>query len=695
MRLPAHRCRCGSSIRACTDDVSRSFVRRCSVRPSRTARSTAAWAIAAASLTVACWATVVAVRDGLSWQGFAREDLGFSIVLVATMPTLGAFVVTRHPTNRLGWLFCLVGPLRGIEVIADVWVRHTYVVDPGSWPAGPVATWLLFAGPLFLLSIAPLMVLWFPDGRAPSARWRRVEIAPIVVVLLLASLLVLCWPLRGQRLLPDPPLVDGWRKAAILSALVASIVIVIGALLAAFASLISRVRRADAVVRAQGKWFLLGAAATFALNLAGDLSPALAPLRLVAAITLQVFIVVAIERYRLWEIDRLINRTIVYGVLTAAGALLYACAAVSVGLIVGDSGASAPVAVASSTLLVAALFAPARRRVQRGVDRRFDRRTFDAVARVREFGDRHDRAPAELRALLAEVLRDPEVALCFETSEGALIDQAGAAIALPSNEADRAFTPVGAVGAPISAVVHRRSLLSDGPLLSDVLRAARSSIERAHLQAELRIQLDAVQRSRARLVEATDAERRRIERDLHDGAQQRLVALALRLRTEQRRRAVAPGTSTDLLLSAAVDELQAAVSELRTMTHGMLPPALSSGGVAAGFRELVGRHDGRVRLLAVPDHRHTPIVEATAWFVASEGLANATKHAAHAPATLLATCEGGLLRVTVVDDGPGGASLDGSGLGGLADRVDACGGRLRLHSPTGGGTELTAELPCG
>jgi signal transduction histidine kinase len=299
-----------------------------------------------------------------------------------------------------------------------------------------------------------------------------------------------------------------------------------------------------------------------------------------------------------------------------------------------------------------------------------------------------------LETLLADVLRDPDLALCFVTSTGTVIDGAGAGVALPQEDDERAVTQIGDDAGPIGFIGHRRSLYDDGSLLADVLRAARSSFEYARLQAELRVQLVAIQRSRARLVEATDAERRRIERDLHDGAQQRLVALALRVRTEQRRHAVAPGTAVDCLLSATVDELQAAVAELRSLTQGMLPAALASGGAAPALRELVARYDGRVRLVAVPDHRHVAMTEATVWFVASEGLTNATKHAPDASVTLGADCRDGVLHVTVCDDGPGGATLSGSGLRGLADRVDACGGQLTLRSARDGGTELTAVLPC-
>jgi signal transduction histidine kinase len=525
-----------------------------------------------------------------------------------------------------------------------------------------------------------------------------VQLAPILSGITLSAVLVLSWPFRGPRLLPDPPAIDGPRATLALVFMAATILFAVVGLIAGFASLISRLRTAAPIERAQVKWFLFGAAAAFALDLVGDLGHAVAPLRLAAVGVCEMFILVAIERYHLWEIDRLINRTVVYGILTIGAGMLYASAAISIGLVAGGAGTQSPLAVAGATLLTAVLFAPTRRRTQRTVDRIFDRRTFDAVSRVRVFAERlgHDTPdPAELQALLADVLRDPDLVVCFATSDGGLIDCSGAAMIPPAEGAGRAVALLGSVAEPIAIVGYRRTLNDEGRLLGDVLRTARSPLEHARLQAELRVQLVAIEQSRIRLVEATDAERRRIERDLHDGAQQRLIALALRVRTEQHRGAVERGSNLDRLLSAMVDELQAAVAELRAMTHGMLPPALTSGGAAPALRELVSRYDGKVRLLGVPSHRHAPIVEATAWFVASEGLTNATKHAANANVTVHADCDEGVLRVAVCDDGPGGATFAESGLQGLFDRVVACQGTLTLNSPAGGGTELTAVLPCG
>ncbi|PZS30868.1 MAG: hypothetical protein DLM58_12870 [Pseudonocardiales bacterium] len=142
--------------------------------------------------------------------------------------------------------------------------------------------------------------------------------------------------------------------------------------------------------------------------------------------------------------------------------------------------------------------------------------------------------------------------------------------------------------------------------------------------------------------------------------------------------------------------MQEAVDELRTLAQGLVPAALASEGLGSALLELVGRQQGSAMLLAVPAHRHPPITEATAWFVACEGLTNAAKHAVGAQTTVSSHCEAGSLTLAVSDAGPGGAALDsGAGLRGLSDRVAACGGTLRLDSPLGRGTVLTVELPCG
>jgi signal transduction histidine kinase len=203
-----------------------------------------------------------------------------------------------------------------------------------------------------------------------------------------------------------------------------------------------------------------------------------------------------------------------------------------------------------------------------------------------------------------------------------------------------------------------------------------------------------VEQSRRRIVEAADAERRRVERDLHDGAQQRLVALGMRLRSEQRRHTALLGPQADQIIDLGVAEIRGSVEDLRALAAGLLPGALVSEGLGPALGELIARQPDPVQCVQRLDHRHAPEIEATAWFVAAEALANSLKHASGSCVSIEASCDGHRLQITVRDDGPGGAD-DGPGLTGLNDRVLACSGSLDIDSPLGAGTRITAVLPCG
>jgi signal transduction histidine kinase len=202
-----------------------------------------------------------------------------------------------------------------------------------------------------------------------------------------------------------------------------------------------------------------------------------------------------------------------------------------------------------------------------------------------------------------------------------------------------------------------------------------------------------VRDSRTRIVAAADTERERIERDLHDGAQQRLVALALDLRIAERSLSETD-SATKALLSSAVDSLQTAVHELRELAHGVYPAVLAQSGLRAALDDLAARTPGPVTVVEAPAERLQPDLEATAYFVACEALANAVKHSGASLVEITAGVEGPSLVVTILDDGGGDADPDGGGLRGLADRVEARGGRLWVDSPAGGGTRITAEIPC-
>jgi signal transduction histidine kinase len=402
---------------------------------------------------------------------------------------------------------------------------------------------------------------------------------------------------------------------------------------------------------------------------------------------------VAVLRYRLYEIDRAINRTLVYVVLTVLLAAAYAATTLLLGATLGSGSAWT---TAGATLAAAAAFRPLRARVQDAVDRRFSRARYDALRRTEAFLEElraGTAAPEGVEPLLREVLTDPELELRFWLPESAqYVDSHGQ----PAGDATgdgRAGMPVARRGRPLGLVIHGPLDPERPRLLEEVVEAAGLAIEIARLNVQLRRQLEEVATSRARIVTAGYEERRRIERDLHDGAQQRLVSIGLALRHAQHQ--LAPcANGTQAALDDAVREIALAIEELRELARGVRP-AQVDGGLAPALRELAGRAPLAVEVSASRE-RFPHEVEAAAYFIASEGLTNAVKHAHASTVRVGATRRGGLLVVSVRDDGAGGAdSSGGSGLRGLRDRVEAHGGTLRIDSHAGAGTTLTAQLPCG
>jgi signal transduction histidine kinase len=307
-----------------------------------------------------------------------------------------------------------------------------------------------------------------------------------------------------------------------------------------------------------------------------------------------------------------------------------------------------------------------------------------------------DTPPEGLRDALARALGDPTLELAFWLEEReTYVDAEGRVVSLPEGDPRRGVTTIEHDGKPVAALVHDRSLLEEPELVQSAGAAARLALENARLQAELRLQLQRVEESRTRVVAAGDEERRRIERDLHDGAQQRLVALALELRSAQRRLGTELDPEVERLLAGTVEGLQDAVEELRELAHGIHPTILAEGGLGPALNELAGRVPVPVTVEAT-SQRFGEDVEATAYFVASEALANVVKHANAGAVAIGARHVNGTLLIEVADDGIGGASIErGSGLRGLVDRVEARGGRLEVHSRSGGGTRLVAQIPCG
>jgi signal transduction histidine kinase len=300
-----------------------------------------------------------------------------------------------------------------------------------------------------------------------------------------------------------------------------------------------------------------------------------------------------------------------------------------------------------------------------------------------------------LRARLADALGDRSLQLVFWLEDKRCwVDAEGRRVELPADHGTaRAWTAVELEGRRVGAIVHDLTLSEDPELLRSLAAAAGLAMENERLQAQLRARVEELRTSRARIVEAGTHERRRLERNLHDGAQQRLVALSLTLRLAQGKVHKDP-EKADELLAAAQDELTLALGELRELARGIHPAVLSDRGLGAALEALVGRAPITVDLAELPGDRLPEAIEAAAYFVVAEALTNVVKYAHASQATVRVTRRNGHAVVEVADDGIGGADPDrGSGLRGLADRVSALDGRMSLDSPAGAGTRLRAEIP--
>jgi signal transduction histidine kinase len=301
---------------------------------------------------------------------------------------------------------------------------------------------------------------------------------------------------------------------------------------------------------------------------------------------------------------------------------------------------------------------------------------------------------ADLRPLLANALGDPTLEVAYwYPQERAWVDVAGSPVSLPDETSSRSVTRIEHDG-PIAALVHDPMLEHEPVLVRDVAAAAGLALENARLQAELQAQLVDLRESRARLVAAADTERRRIERNLHDGTQQRLLALALELTKAQRRATEIDQKELRALLDDAVSELREAVADLRDLAHGLHPTILAEQGLRPALSKLSDRMPIPTRTILDLDGRLPMTVEATVYYVVSEALANVEKHARASEVTIRVARRDDMVVVEVSDDGVGGVDPRGSGLRGLRDRVEANGGRLEISDQSGRGTRLAAELPC-
>jgi len=306
--------------------------------------------------------------------------------------------------------------------------------------------------------------------------------------------------------------------------------------------------------------------------------------------------------------------------------------------------------------------------------------------------------PDQLRPALAHALQDPSLEVVYWLPTlGFFADLAGKPVELPAPDSERAVSLLGDTSTPVAALVYDASLVHEGQLLDTAAAAVNMALENARLQVQLRAQLEEVRQSRIRLVEAADSERQRVERDLHDGAQQQLVTLLLSMQTAKTEALKQGDRQVAVLIDANISALREALDELRELARGIHPTILSQAGLMPAIQSLADRSPIPVDVKGeLGDTRLAPPIEAALYFVVAEAITNAVKHSKGGRMCVQVGRNVGLATIEISDDGVGGADVSrGSGLLGLTDRVAAVGGRLVVTSYAGKGTTINAEVPCG
>jgi signal transduction histidine kinase len=636
---------------------------------------------------------------------FPLPYLAFAVV--------GALVVWRLPYHRLGWLMSITGLslLLGLALIVPGMIFDRL---PGQAGVAGAALYL-FGHSLTTIAfgLIVLLLLLFPSG-APSGRLQQV----LLIMQIVAPILVLLANIIDDPVLYGDEAVKNpfhlpWR-VPVLSFLdsPASFATFGLAVSASALSIGLRYRRSDHVARLQIKWFMFAVVGAGLFTLAdgliqsrlryGSLPEQIATVLYSAAWVAAVAAIgVAIVRYRLWAIDLLVSRALTYGVLLTLIALVYGGVLLGLGTLVGQA-AGLPLALAV-TIAVAIAFQPARERLQRLANQIVYGHRAPPYEVLADFTERvaHTLQAAEVAPLMARVLAEGTGAhgsavWIRRKGELALAATWPADQEAPSPESATRTVPVSHEGMPLGllAVWRTREGLSriEQKLMDDLARQAGVVLRGVMLDEELQTRLKELQASRRRLVEAQDRERRRLERDIHDGAQQQLVALSVNLGLEAE-------TSSDPEQVARLEALRveavSTLAMLRELARGLAPPVLESQGLEGALASLGRRAPISVDVDAKVG-RFRPEVETAVYYCCAEALQNVAKHASARHATISVHCTDGWLRFEVSDDGRGfrgAVSSGGSGLQNMRDRLGALGGELEVRTD-GPGSTVAGSLPC-
>jgi len=696
-------------------------------------------AILVATVLVALSGLVLTV---LEWSSLAPTDAAGDVGAVAgaiAYAVLGALIVRRAGGNLVGWFMLVEGAATAVMTTGSAYAIFGAKAHPGALPAATAVGALSEA--VFVIAALNLAAIFlvFPTGQLPSPRWRPAAVAGLVLTgVSVASFVVstrqVALPAAGGISLtyPNPLAVQALHPATWLGTLNGLALVYPLALGAAVVSLVRRYRRGDQRMRQQMKWLGLAFAGMLLTQAAGAVaigfgqsdtlweSVPLGATPFLVFLAIPAAMGIAILRRRLFDIDVIISRALLFTLLSAGVTAVYAAIVLGLGTLVG-SGSNPGLTVAAA-VVIALVFQPLRQRASRLVNRLVygERATpyqvlsdFAAdMAGQLDLGEALDRMVALLAGASGASRVEAWIRVGAELRP-ASVWPPGAALSagrqLDAGELDADELASSGGDGRMVAVRHGEDLLgaisltkppnepltsAEDSLLRQVASQAALVMRNARLTAELRATIEELRASRRRLVEAQDAERRKIERNLHDGAQQQLIALSIHLGL------LAEAADDPSLVRQAIPELKtqlsAALDDLRALARGIYPPLLADQGLVVALRSQVSRSPVPVVLEADQVERYSPDAESTVYFCALEALQNVAKHARASRAVIRLAGNGDGLEFSVSDDGaglPAGEPRLGSGLQGMSDRLAAHGGTLDVSSRPGQGTTISGRLP--
>jgi signal transduction histidine kinase len=663
------------------------------------------------------------VLEVLIWSNAVRplggsraEDLTLAIAFLA-WSAVGGLVVSRRPGNRVGIILLIAGLAGQAWVLLAYYAALGLLVRPGSLPASDLAAWALTWVHIVAFGLAfTFLFLLFPDGTLPSRRWRPFAWFAGAAI----AFIILTWATEPGPLFGAFDRVDNPVGVEVIGRIDSGapwlffVIAVVGSV----AAPVVRLRRSSGVQRQQLEWFTYAGAVVAVTwvtitiaSMAGGPFKTIATLMFpVANFALPLAVFIAIFKHHLYDIDVVISRTIVVGALAALVTAGYVAIVAVIGAAIGRAGETGLGLSVLATALLATAFQPARTRVQRLANRLVygKRATPYEVLTVlaRRMGDAY--GVEDLLHHLVMTLAEGTGAIRVEVwlrADRQLHRVAGwpscvqRSVALPVEDgwptvpgaSDVAVVrhqgmPVGALAITLPPGQVLRSV--EQRLLADLAAQVGVALDNLRLVEELKT-------SRTRIVAAQDEERRRIERDIHDGVQQRLVALTLALRMTAGRLRSSLDDGVAGVLDDAAEEARAALAELRRLARGIHPAVISEGGLAAALESLAERSSVPTEVVVVPLERLPASIEVTVYYLVAEALANVAKHSHATAVEIKVNQSNSSIHVVVADNGVGGAAPGaGSGLAGLADRVSALDGAFDVDSPPGRGTRLQAEIPC-